>query len=174
MKKKPYLYCPFPQAQFALAVFEVLQALAWIFVGVWLQEFISGKKLWPMVFILFFAVGFFVFRFVAFLQSNVQICFTEEGVCVTQRPAKEHFIPWDSIRYGYATSTNRVEYLVLSQEILTRKQLLRMVRRSSYKIQIIVDNAILIPKHILSGANREISNLEEFFPVHIQFMETPN
>lgn len=69
MKKKPYLYCPFPQAQFALAVFEVLQALAWIFVGVCLQEFISGKNCGRWCLYCFSPLGFSSFGLWLFCKA---------------------------------------------------------------------------------------------------------
>lgn len=171
MKKKHYRYYPFGANRGLLALFEVFQALAWVYAGSILWDFLRGENLLPMVFLLVISLGFLGMRYFLFRQYQMCLCFTEEGLSIGEKPGREQFIPWEDLPYGYVASTSRVAYLVLTREKLTRKELSRLVRRAAYGWRIAIDGKVFIPRHLISGTTPGISDLGEVLPESVRLLE---
>lgn len=171
MKKKHYRYYPFGANWVLLALFEVFQALAWVYAGSMLWDFLRGENLLPMAFLLVISLGFLGMRYFLFRQYQMSLCFTEEGLSIGEKPGREQFIPWEDLPYGYVASTSRVAYLVLTREKLTRKELSRLVRRASYGWRIAIDGKVFIPRHLISGTTPGISDLGEVLPESVRLLE---
>lgn len=171
MKTKHYRYYPYGINGVVLAVLEVFQALSWVYVGAALSDFLDGKILWPMVFLLAISMGFLSMRYMLFRQYSVSLCFTEDGISIVERPGREQFILWEALPYGYFASTSRLEYLVLSPKTFTRKELNRLVRRAAYGWRVVIDGTVYIPRHLISGTTPGIANLGEVLPESVRLLE---
>lgn len=110
------------------------------------SETILFKHLIKIAFFLLISVCCIICSKIFYDTAQQVLCCTEEGCYfLNDRQVELDFVSWQDIRYAYETKNFKGHfYLVLSKKQLTQKETHRLATKSSWLLNLYVDQAIVI------------------------------
>lgn len=143
-------YRPHELYKFLSIFFVLMSILSLVFIG----NSLKNSAIYMLIVWGFFFLLFSVSAKYCYDLSKVTIVFETEGIrLIKVRGLKEYFISYQKILSGYYCRSYRGNlYLVLSLELLTEKQVKKMVNRSVWLNSVYIHNAVLI---LINNANKE-------------------
>lgn len=138
-------YKTYKMYKFLLIFFILMSILSLVFIG----DSLKNRAIYMLIVWGFFFLLFSVSAKYCYDLSKLTILFESEGIrLINVRDLKEHFISYQKFLSGYYCRSYRGHlYLVLSPELLTEKQVKKMVNRSVWLNTVYIHNAVLLLIH---------------------------